>query len=88
MSGSYYGQYALATNQLELARKQAELVGCTDVESSANIMKCLKTKMTEEIVNSQGGFKVSQNCLAKEYLAEMGFSGIWGTSFVVLGSDC
>ncbi|KAI4456240.1 carboxylesterase [Holotrichia oblita] len=56
MSGSVYGNWPLASNQLDLAKRQAKLVGCTD-ETSAGIVKCLREKSAEEIANSLPGLK-------------------------------
>ncbi|GJQ73731.1 hypothetical protein Trydic_g14065 [Trypoxylus dichotomus] len=56
MSGSVYGNWPLGMSQLDLAKKQAKLVGCTDNTSSA-IVKCLRDKSAEEIANSLPGLK-------------------------------
>lgn len=58
MSGSVYGNWPLATSQLELAKKQAKLVGCTD-DTSSGIVKCLKDKSSDEISHSFEGLRVS-----------------------------
>lgn len=57
-SGSIFGQYPIAKNQFALAQKQARLVGCPD-DTSANIVKCLKTKSANEIANTLSKFAVS-----------------------------
>lgn len=58
MSGSIYGQYPIEKGQFHLAQKQAQLVGCPD-DTSANIIRCLKTKSAVELGNSLLGFFVS-----------------------------
>lgn len=58
MSGSVYGNWPLKSNQLDLAKKQAKLVGCTD-ETSTGIVKCLREKSADEIANSLAGLKVN-----------------------------
>ncbi|RZC36490.1 COesterase domain containing protein, partial [Asbolus verrucosus] len=50
-SGSTLGHWPLPTNQLELARKQARIVGCPE-GSPKEILDCLKTISAEELGNS------------------------------------
>ncbi|XP_056638299.1 juvenile hormone esterase-like [Diorhabda sublineata] len=56
LSGSPTGAWPLPTNQLELAKKQARLVGCPD-DTAANIIKCLRTKPYNELGESLPKFK-------------------------------
>nr|CAH7758728.1 unnamed protein product [Callosobruchus chinensis] len=56
MSGSSVGAWPLPTGQMDVAKKQARLVGCPD-DTSKNIVKCLKTKSAEELGNSFFGFR-------------------------------
>ncbi|KRT81773.1 esterase [Oryctes borbonicus] len=56
MSGSVYGNWPLGTDQLDLAKRQAKLLGCTD-ETSVGIVKCLRDKSAEEIANSLPNLK-------------------------------
>lgn len=58
MSGSPTGVMPIAHNQLEVAKKQAKLVGCPD-DTPANIIKCLKTKPFDDLSQSLPKFKVS-----------------------------
>ncbi|XP_060523214.1 uncharacterized protein LOC132700111 [Cylas formicarius] len=55
MSGSPTAQWPIKRDQLELARKQARLVGCPD-DSPADIVECLKTKSADELGNSLPSF--------------------------------
>lgn len=57
MSGSVYGNWPLKTNNLDLAKKQARLVGCID-ETSVGIVKCLRDKSAEDIANFLPNLKV------------------------------
>lgn len=57
MSGSIFGQLPIGHNQFQLAQKQAQLVGCP-YDTSANIVKCLKTKSADVLANSLSEFKV------------------------------
>nr|QIK02109.1 carboxylesterase 9 [Holotrichia parallela] len=56
MSGSVYGNWPLSNNQLDLAKKQAKLVGCSE-ETSADIVKCLREKPADVIANTLPDFK-------------------------------
>ncbi|KAG5891221.1 hypothetical protein JTB14_036137 [Gonioctena quinquepunctata] len=56
MSGSPVGILPIPTNQLELAKKQARLVGCPD-DSSEIIVECLKTVPAEKLGESLPGFR-------------------------------
>lgn len=51
------GNWPIQHDQLELARKQARLVGCPDVNST-EIVKCLKTKPAADIAKNFQAFKV------------------------------
>ncbi|XP_066262073.1 juvenile hormone esterase-like [Euwallacea similis] len=51
MSGSPTSQRPLGHEQLALAKRQAKFVGCPD-DTSANIVKCLKTKPANELGES------------------------------------
>ncbi|KAF2902347.1 hypothetical protein ILUMI_03838 [Ignelater luminosus] len=55
MSCSAFGKWPMETHQFSLAQKQARLLNCPD-DTSANIIKCLKTKSAEELGNSLDGF--------------------------------
>lgn len=57
MSGSPLGIWPIPQNQLEVAKKQAKLVGCPD-DTAANIIKCLKTKPANDLGQSLTKFKV------------------------------
>ncbi|KAI7815372.1 esterase [Rhyzopertha dominica] len=54
-SASAFAQYPVEKNQFSLAQKQARLLKCPD-DTSANIIKCLKTKPAQELANSLSGF--------------------------------
>ncbi|CAG9854755.1 unnamed protein product [Phyllotreta striolata] len=56
MSGSILGPWPIPINQLEIAKKQARVLGCPD-DTSSNIIKCLKTKSFHEIGESLTKFK-------------------------------
>ncbi|KAK5641616.1 hypothetical protein RI129_010163 [Pyrocoelia pectoralis] len=56
MSGSSLGTWPVPNNQMELAKKQAQLLSCPD-DNSANIIKCLKSKSADDIANSYSKFK-------------------------------
>ncbi|XP_023312047.1 venom carboxylesterase-6-like [Anoplophora glabripennis] len=56
MSGTPVGAWMLPHNQLEIAKKQARIVGCPD-DTSANIIKCLKTKPFKELGDSLFQFR-------------------------------
>ncbi|CAG9829853.1 unnamed protein product [Diabrotica balteata] len=56
LSGSPVGAWSLPHNQLDIAKKQAKLVGCPD-DNSVNIVKCLKTKSYHELGESLPKFK-------------------------------
>lgn len=58
MSGSPTGVWPIPHNQLEIAKKQAKLVGCPD-DSAPNIIKCLKTKPFDDFSQTLPKFKVS-----------------------------
>lgn len=60
MSGSSLGNWPVPSNQLDLAKKQAKLVGCPD-DSSANLVKCLRSKSATEISDTLPKFKVNFN---------------------------
>lgn len=55
MSGSNVGNWPVPKHQLNLAQKQARLVGCPETNSK-EIMKCLKTKSAKELGDSTLGF--------------------------------
>ncbi|GLV44898.1 uncharacterized protein CBL_14529 [Carabus blaptoides fortunei] len=55
MSGSGVGNWPVPKHQLNLAQKQARLVGCPETNSK-EIMKCLKTKSAIELGDSTQGF--------------------------------
>ncbi|EFA08586.1 juvenile hormone esterase-like [Tribolium castaneum] len=55
MSGSALGQMPIPTNQMNLAKKQAKVLECSD-DNSANIIKCLKTKTANQLGESQRMF--------------------------------
>lgn len=55
MSGSIVGNWKIPTNQLDLAKKQARLVGCPDTNST-EIINCLKIKSADELGQSFKGF--------------------------------
>ncbi|KAK9883514.1 hypothetical protein WA026_001690 [Henosepilachna vigintioctopunctata] len=50
-SSSALGQWPIENNQLDLAKKQAKIVGCPD-DTPANIIKCLKAKPANELGES------------------------------------
>lgn len=56
--GGPLGPWELPTNQLEIAKKQARLVNCTD-DTSKNIVKCLKTVPAEKFDDTLFQFRVS-----------------------------
>ncbi|KAJ8923071.1 hypothetical protein NQ315_001623 [Exocentrus adspersus] len=56
MSGSPLGNWPIPHNQLDVAKKQARIVGCPD-DSPGNIIKCLKTKPFNELGESLPKFK-------------------------------
>ncbi|CAH1958118.1 unnamed protein product [Acanthoscelides obtectus] len=56
MSGSPVGGWPIPTGQLDIAKKQARLVGCPD-DTSKNIVNCLKTKSAKELGDSFFGFR-------------------------------
>lgn len=70
MSGSIFTQTPITSGQFNLAQKQARLVSCPD-DTSANIVKCLKTKSAEELGNSLAGFAVKFHLQlqTKDYIA-------------------
>ncbi|XP_030763816.1 esterase E4-like [Sitophilus oryzae] len=51
MSGSPTSQWILGHEQLEIAKKQARILKCPD-DTSANIIKCLKTKPANDLGQS------------------------------------
>nr|XP_023018088.1 venom carboxylesterase-6-like [Leptinotarsa decemlineata] len=55
MSGAPLGIWPIPRHQLDLAKKQAQLVGCPD-DTSENIVKCLKTVPAEQLGESLSGF--------------------------------
>lgn len=57
MSGSAHGNVILKTHQLDLAQKQARIVGCPD-DNNANMMKCLRNASAEDLGNSLEQFRV------------------------------
>lgn len=57
MSGSIFTQTPIGNGQLNLAQKQARLLSCPD-DTSANIVKCLKTKSAVELANTLPDFAV------------------------------
>lgn len=58
MSGSATYQNPLPHDQKNLAKKQAELLGCP-TDTTGNMLICLNTKTTEEFVNTTKQFFVS-----------------------------
>jgi carboxylesterase type B len=56
-SGSTLGQWSLPTNQLQLAQKQARLVGCPDVSPTV-MLQCLRSIPAEVLGNSLPDFAV------------------------------
>lgn len=52
------GQWPLPSDQLEVAKIQAKLVGCPQ-NTSENIVKCLKTVPAEKFNDALNGFPVS-----------------------------
>lgn len=58
MSGSPTGQWPIAHEQLDLAKKQAKFVGCPD-DTAANVYKCLKTARANDLGQSLPQFAVS-----------------------------
>lgn len=58
MSGSSLGNWPVPHNQMDLAKKQAKLLGCPE-DTSANIVKCLRGKTYSEISDTYPQFKVS-----------------------------
>jgi carboxylesterase type B len=54
-SGSTLGQWSLPTNQLELAQKQARLVGCPDVSPTV-MLQCLRSIPAQVLGNSLPDF--------------------------------
>lgn len=52
------GQWPLPSNQLEIAKRQARLVGCPD-DTSENIVKCLRTVPSDKFNNAVVDFAVS-----------------------------
>ncbi|XP_018565472.1 esterase E4-like [Anoplophora glabripennis] len=60
MSGSPLGNWPIPHNQLDLAKKQAKFVGCP-YDTTANIVKCLKTKPFDELSESLHKFKEFAN---------------------------
>lgn len=57
MSGAPTGTWPISHNQLEVAKKQAKLLGCPD-DTAANIIKCLKMKPFDDFSQSLPKFKV------------------------------
>ncbi|KAF5306938.1 hypothetical protein FQA39_LY00168 [Lamprigera yunnana] len=57
MSGSAFGNSILPSNQLELAQKQAKIVGCP-VDTNENMMKCLQDVSAADLGNSLEKFRV------------------------------
>nr|UUB32780.1 carboxylesterase COED1 [Dendroctonus rhizophagus] len=51
MSGSPTSQWAIAHEQLDLAKRQAKFVGCPD-DTAANVYKCLKTARANDLGQS------------------------------------
>ncbi|CAG9854756.1 unnamed protein product [Phyllotreta striolata] len=51
LSGSIVGAWPIYTEQMVVAKKQARILGCPD-DTSANIIKCLKTKSFKELGDS------------------------------------
>ncbi|XP_019873364.2 esterase E4 [Aethina tumida] len=56
MSGSSLGNWPVPHNQMDLAKKQAKLLGCPE-DTSANIVKCLRGKTYSEISDTYPQFK-------------------------------
>lgn len=56
--GGPLGPWRLPTNQLDIAKKQARLVGCPD-DTSENIVKCLRTVPAEKFDDALSQFRVS-----------------------------
>lgn len=55
MSCSPTAQWAIGHDRLDLAKKQAKILNCPD-DTSANIVKCLKTKTAKELGDSLSQF--------------------------------
>ncbi|CAH1107847.1 unnamed protein product [Psylliodes chrysocephalus] len=51
LSGSPLGIWPIPYNQTDIAKKQARILGCPD-DTTANIVKCLKTKSADDLGNS------------------------------------
>lgn len=58
MSGSATYQNQLPTEQKNLAKKQAELLGCP-TDTTGNMLICLNTKTVDEFINTTKEFFVS-----------------------------
>lgn len=56
MSGSNYGNKHIPSNQLDLAKKLAKLLNCPH-DTSANVVKCLKSKTSKELTDFIEEFK-------------------------------
>lgn len=59
MSYSFSGPLPIPYEQLEVAKKQARLVGCPD-DNSENIVKCLRTVPADKFNDALFQFKVSR----------------------------
>ncbi|KAF2903952.1 hypothetical protein ILUMI_02214 [Ignelater luminosus] len=57
MSGCAFGNNIKKTNLFDLAQKQARIVGCPD-DTSANIIKCLKTIPAETLGDTLESFRI------------------------------
>lgn len=57
--GGPLGNWPLPRGQLEIAKKQARLVGCPE-DTSENIVKCLRTVPVEKFNNAFLQFRVSK----------------------------
>lgn len=59
-NGGFLGRDPMPTNQLEIAKKQARLLGCPE-DTSKNIVECLKKIPAEKYENAFLQFKVSKS---------------------------
>ncbi|XP_031354163.1 esterase E4-like isoform X2 [Photinus pyralis] len=57
MSGSAFGNGIMPRDQLDLAKRQARIVGCPD-DNNGDMMKCLKNASAEALGNSLEQFRV------------------------------
>lgn len=60
MGASIFGNWPLQSDQLQLAKRQAELVGCA-TENVSNMIKCLRKTSAENLGKSIPKFRVWPN---------------------------